>query len=67
MLRANDTTEKAFYARCNNLKERVVQLTAELNEHGKMIRWNKDFEMCCKCDDVTTCKYFKILNRSYSH
>ena len=61
------TTQQAFYARCENLKERVAQLTTELKtdkmNHGKMIRWNKNFEMCSKCDDVTTCTYFKILNR----
>ena len=61
MLRANETTEKAFYARCNNLKEQVLGLTAELKgdkmKHGKMIRWNNNFEMCSNCDDVTTCTY----------
>ena len=67
MLESNDTTEKAFYARCENLKKQVLKLTTELNadkmNHGKMIRWNKNFEMCSKRNDVTTCTYFKILNR----
>ena len=62
MFEIYDTTEKAFYARCKILEERVAELTADLNadkmNHGKMIRWNKNFEMCSKCDDVTTCTYF---------
>lgn len=56
-----DTTEQAFYERWKILEERVAELTAELNadknKHGKMIRWNQHFEMCSKCDDVTTCTY----------
>ena len=55
------TTEQAFYERWKILEERVAELTAELNadknKHGKMIRWNTNFEMCSKCDDVTTCTY----------
>ncbi len=59
MLEMNNTTEQAFYARCNNLKTRVFDLTTELKRnHGKMIRWNKNFEMCSNCGDVTTCTYF---------
>ena len=67
MVEMYDITEQAFYARCENLKERVAQLTAELKtdkmNHGKMIRWNMKFEMCSNCDDITTCTYFKILIR----
>lgn len=69
MLEANETTEKAFYGRCENLKKQVLKLTTELNadkmNHCKMIRWNKNFEMCSKCNDVTTCMYFKILKIAY--
>jgi hypothetical protein len=68
MFEMYDTTQQAFYERCKILDELVAELAAKLNDdkknkHGKMIRWNQNFEMCSNCDDVTTCTYFKILNR----
>jgi hypothetical protein len=63
ILEAYDTSGREFFERCEILRQRVAQITAEFNseKHGKMIRWNKNFEMCSSCGDVTTCTYFFFL------
>jgi hypothetical protein len=67
MVEIYNNTEQAFYARCENLKERVAELTADKMNHGKMRRWNKKFEMCSKCDNVITCTYFTPFLISNAH
>jgi len=60
MFEMNDTTQLEFFERCKQLQQRVAEETFQLassnfSSHSKMIRWNKKFEMCSNCDDVTTC------------
>ena len=60
MYKINDTTQREFFERCKQLEQRVADETfqfasSNFGSHGKMIRWNKKFEMCSNCDDVTTC------------
>jgi len=61
MFDIHGTTQRDFLERSEKLTQSFAKVIAESKSsisgsHGKIIRWNKDFEMCSKCDDVTTCK-----------
>ena len=60
MFEMNDTTQREFFERCKQLQQRVAEETFQLassnfKSHGKMVRWNKNFDLCSNCGDVTTC------------
>lgn len=59
MFEKNDTTQREFFERCKQLEKRVSEEI--LRTHGKMVRWNKKFEMCSNCNDVSTCTFFKYF------